>query len=184
MGKVLPERRAGVLGLWVAALLLGSCGSKQLPLTPAEDEVEQKLNAYVQQLAGCRQTWWQQHLPWLFRARCSASLSCYTGLSEEDMQAQPARSEASFYVSVADNNRAFCEQDSSQLKQQARYFARQMRPALPPAGRYTWINVKYSSCIPIGKEGSGCSQECWRTIRFSVADTSTWAAAVVHQWGG
>ncbi|MCB2408651.1 hypothetical protein [Hymenobacter lucidus] len=68
-----------------------------------------------------------------------------------------------------------CNRDSSTLRKEARYFARQLRPVLQSTDEYDWIEVEYSTCLVFAP--LSCKPNCERTIQLLLRDTTTWATA-------
>ena len=89
-----------------------------------------------------------------------------------------------FLVHVSEHDSTLCRRDSTVLKREARFFARQIRPVLLPAGEYRWIEVEYSSCSYLGSDQQGCYQDCQKIVRLALQDTSAWPNAAFYSNSG
>ena len=173
---------------WQTILALGvawsvsACGSMQRPLNAIERAVEQNLNSYVEQRAGCKKSWLQTWLPLFFRPQCPVQLNFYHRSDYRVKSMDDDSVGVGFAVVVSDGDAKFCGQDSFKLRTEALFIARQVRPLLLPAQEYRWIDVEYSSCIPndLHDDRNGCSEKCEKTIRLTVQDTTAWSSAIVR----
>ena len=161
------------LGLFSA---VGGCMSIQRGLNPAERRVEQVLNAYVQAKAGCSKMWYQRWLPWLSERQCETTVTFYTGI--DDRSGRPMDDDSmgnSFVIHVSEHNGRLCRRDSNEIKREARFFARQVRPLLLSALKYQWVEVEYSSCpYSVGGDKLSCQEDCQKVVQLALQDTSNW----------
>ncbi len=138
----------------------------QRPLNAAVRAVEQNLNSYVEQRAGCKKSWLQTWLPLFSRPQCPVQLNFYHGFDYRGKSMADDPAGVGFAVVMSDNDAKFCGQDSFKLRTEARFLARQVRPLLLLSQEYRWIDVEYSSRIPNDPhdERNGCSGACEKTI--------------------
>lgn len=151
--------------------------SNQRPLTEAEKEIEHALQEYMQRKTSCRKAWYQKWLPLFFPAPCEFQVTCYSGFELHEAAVPNSATAVTFLVRVTEQDTAsvICAKDSAELKKDARYFARKLRPVLQGTDAHDWIEVEYSTYVT--KDRSMSYAICERSIQFAVSDTANWALA-------